>query len=116
MSIHKLKLKGKRVSWYYLFSAPGATRENRRQIKKGGFATKGEAIDAEAARRLDITNEADDVPGATPKTLGAVIREWLKDRGPTLSPKTATRYAELAGYLSPDRKSTRLNSSHLGIS
>ena len=102
MSIHKLKLKGKRVSWYYLFSAPGSTRENRRQIKKGGFASKGEAVDGEAARRLEITSEAEDVPGATPKTLGAVIREWLKDRGPTLSPKTATRYAELAEYLSPE--------------
>jgi integrase len=90
------------VSWYYLFPAPGSTRENRRQIKKGGFATKGEATAAEAARRLEIANEAEETPGATPKTLGAVIREWLKDRGPILSPKTATRYGELAEYLSPE--------------
>jgi integrase len=102
MSIHKLKLKRKRVSWYYLFSAPGSTRTDRHQIKQGGFSTKQEAIDAEATRRLEIANEAETTPGATPKTLGAVIKEWLKDRGPTLSPKTATRYAELAEYLSPE--------------
>src|SRR5450432_1877585 len=96
MAIYKRNLKGKGVSWCYLFSAPGATRENRAQIKKAGFATKKEATEAEAARRLELTIEAEAPAGGTPKTLGAVIQEWLKDRGSTFSPKTASRYAELA--------------------
>jgi Arm DNA-binding domain len=51
MAVYKRKWKsahGVQTNWYYVFDAPGSTRDNRRQILKSGYASKKEAQDAEA--------------------------------------------------------------------
>ena len=45
MPVFKRKYESGKVVWRYLFSAPGATREDRRLIAEVGFASKQEAID-----------------------------------------------------------------------
>src|ERR1035437_9316524 len=52
MPIHKRKKRNK-VDWYYKFDLPGATRNSRRIIRGFGYATRQEAVAAEANRRLD---------------------------------------------------------------
>jgi len=53
MPVFKRKYESGKVVWRYLFSAPGATREDRRLIAEVGFASKQEAIDAETKRRAE---------------------------------------------------------------
>ena len=48
MSVHKRKYRSGKVTWFYEFDLPGSNREERDRITKSGFATKGEAKDAEA--------------------------------------------------------------------
>jgi len=53
MPVQKRTYESGKTVWYYIFDAPGSTRQSRQQIKESGFATKREAEDAEAQRRLD---------------------------------------------------------------
>jgi hypothetical protein len=48
-----LDLAAKKTVWRYLFSGPRATREDRRLVAEVGFASKQDAIDAEAKRRIE---------------------------------------------------------------
>jgi excisionase family DNA binding protein len=74
---------GKTV-WSFVFSAPGATRAEQRQITESGFATKREAEAAESQRRVDEQKKYDrakvgDVaPVALAKTLHALLNEFIE--------------------------------------
>jgi integrase len=109
MAVHKRKyVSGKNV-WFYRFNAPGTTRENRREVREFGFATKQEAIDAEAARRIDEQKKSEMartgavVFGAIPKTLAGLLDEFFRQHASEkLAGKTIERYRDYATYLSPD--------------
>ena len=51
MPVFKRQYESGTTVWRYIFSAPGATRQERRLICEVGFASKQEAVDAEAKRR-----------------------------------------------------------------
>jgi integrase len=94
--------------WFYCFNAPGSTRNNRIEIRASGFATKQEAVDAEAARRIDehqkneMSRTGAVVVGAIPKTLAGLLDEFfLQHANEKLASKTVERYKEHASYLSP---------------
>ena len=53
MPVFKRKYESGKTVWRYIFSAPGSTRQDRRLIEAVGFASKQEAIDAEAKRRTE---------------------------------------------------------------
>ena len=81
------------------------------------FATRKEATDAEAARRLQIHREAEQARKAdTPPllTLGGLLNEYLADqdrkpKGMRIASKTLERYRELAACLSPEITTLPLN-------
>jgi integrase len=106
MSIKKRTYRTGKCSWFYVFDAPGSTRESRKQITESGFVTKREAEIAEAERRISIKLEhelrkAKDV-APLPKTLGALLEEFFREHGEKkLALKTLERYREQASYLSP---------------
>jgi hypothetical protein len=110
MPVFKRKYESGSVIWRYLFSAPGATRANRRVISEVGFASKQDAIDAEAKRRTEELQKfelakagAGSVDAALPTTLGMLFREFfLQHAEERLAPKTIERYRELAAYLAPE--------------
>jgi site-specific recombinase XerD len=53
MPVFKRKYESGKIVWRYLFSGPGATRQERRLFAEVGFASKQDAIDAEAKRRIE---------------------------------------------------------------
>jgi integrase len=106
MAVHKRKWKsasGVQTTWYYVFDGPGSTRENRRQILKSGFASKKEAQDAEAERRLSAQREYNlmkATPAELPGTLSGLLKEFFDEHGEkALAAKTLKRYREMADYL-----------------
>ena len=110
MPVFKRKYESGKVVWRYLFSAPGATREDRRLISEVGFASKQEAIDAEATRRAEELQKyeltrggAGAVADALPTTLGMLFGEFFRQHAEEkLAPKTIERYRELVTYLAPE--------------
>jgi len=110
MPVYKRKYKSGDVVWSYLFSGPGATREDRRQCTASGFATKKEAQDAEAARRIEEQRKYDleragacTVAAELPKTLASLLEEFFRQHAEeNLAPKTVERYREGVAYLSPE--------------
>jgi integrase len=115
MPVHKRSYRNGKIVWYYAFPAPGSTRADQDRITESGFATKDAAQKAEAARRIQIQNEAESAEDArkreaeaavkakepAPLTLGGLLAEFFADCG-ELAPKTLERYRELAAYLHPD--------------
>ena len=53
MPVYKRKYGSGKATWYYMFSLPGSTRQDRRRIPDSGFSSKREAEDAEARRRIE---------------------------------------------------------------
>jgi integrase len=109
MAVHKRKWKsatGVQTNWYYVFDAPGSTRQDRRQILKSGFASKKEAQDAEAERRIKEQREYNllkATPGELPGTLSGLLKEFFNQHGEkALGAKTLKRYREMADYLDTD--------------
>jgi integrase len=110
MPVFKKKYESGRVVWRYLFSGPGATRTDRRLISEVGFASKQDAIDAEAKRRTEelqkfelVKAGAGSVASALPTTLGMLVSEFFRQHAEEkLAPKTIERYKELAAYLAPE--------------
>jgi len=109
MSVRKRKNPSGKVVWFYSFDAPGSTREKRRKVREFGFATKQEATDAEAARRIDeqkkyeMAKSGAGVTGEVPKTLAGLLDEFFRQHADEkLAGKTVQRYRELVSYLSPD--------------
>jgi integrase len=109
MAIRKRKWKtaqGVKIAWCYVFDAPGSTRENRKQIFESGFASKKEATDAEAERRIKEQRDFElqkATPAAVPGTLSGLLDEFFSEHGTkALAPKTLQRYREMAEYLDAD--------------
>src|SRR5580698_886007 len=108
MAVHKRKYVSGKNAWFYRFNAPGTTRQNRREVREFGFATKQEAIDAEAARRIDeqkkyeMAKTGAVVVGAVPKTLAELLDEFFRQHASEkLAGKTIERYRDYAAYLCP---------------
>jgi hypothetical protein len=109
MPAFKKKNRSGKIVWAYMFSPPGASRANRARISKSGFATKREAEDAEAQRRIDENQKQDlakvgaSVAGPLPKTLAMLIEEVFRQHvDQKLAPKTVERYHQQAASLSPE--------------
>jgi integrase len=107
MPVHKRK-HGKN-SWFYQFGLPGATREYRNRVGESGFATKAEAQDAEARRRIEEQQKREmakagvGVIAEIPKTLAMLMQEFFVQHvDKKLAPKTVERYHEQAAYLHPE--------------
>jgi hypothetical protein len=104
MSVHKRKYRNGRVVWYYEFSAAESSRESRERFTESGFATRKEAIDAEAVRRLQVQREAEEAEKASappPLTLAGLLGEYFADQdrkpeGMRIASKTLERYRELS--------------------
>jgi hypothetical protein len=58
MPVYKRKYISGTVLWFYKFSPPGAQRGTL-PVREFGFATKQEAVDAEAVRRIDEQQKYD---------------------------------------------------------
>ncbi len=109
MAIRKRKWKtaqGIKIAWAYVFDAPGSTRKDRKQIFESGFASKKEAQDAEAERRLKEQRNVElqlATPGEIPGTLAGLLKEFFDQHGEkSLAAKTLKRYREMADYLDAD--------------
>src|SRR5271163_409225 len=100
MPVYKRKYKSGTVLWFYKFSPPGAKRGTL-PIRGFGFATKREAEDAEANRRIDEQQKYDlakagsGVAAAPPRTLSMLLDEFFGQYvEKKLAPKTVERYHE----------------------
>ena len=99
MPVYKRKYKSGTVLWFYKFSPPGSKRGTL-PIRQFGFATKQEAVDAEANRRIEEQQKcelakAGSVAAAPPKTLSMLFQEFLRQHAEEkLAPKTVERYRE----------------------
>ena len=110
MPVFKRKYESGKVVWRYIFSAPGSTRRDRRLVEAVGFASKQDAIDAEAKRRTEELQKlelaktgAGSVAAALPTTLAMLLREFFCQHAEEkLAPKTIERYRELVTYLAPE--------------
>lgn len=109
MPAYKRKYSSGKPSWYFMFSLPGSTREDRGRISESGFATKREAEDAEARRRTEELQKRDlekagaGIAARPPKTLSMLLEEFFAQHvDEKLAPKTAERYHEQAAYLDPE--------------
>jgi len=104
MSVHKRKYRSGQVVWFYQFDPPGSTREQRGRVTESGFATKREAEDAEAIRRVEEQQKLDLAKGGIasplPETLSALLEEFFRQHvDENLAPKTIERYHQQATYL-----------------
>ncbi len=107
MPVYKRKYRSGTVLWFYKFAPPGATRGSL-PVRKFGFATKREAEDAEAQRRIDEQQKyewaktGEGVAAPLPKSLAMLLGEFLCDHAEKkLAPKTVERYREQVLYLDP---------------
>jgi len=109
MSVHKRKNRSGKISWSFQFSLPGASRNDRKRVFGNGFATKGEAVAAEAARRLEEQRKTElakagaNVATELPKTLSMLLDEFFRQHvDEKLAPKTIERYHDQAAYIDPE--------------
>jgi integrase len=105
----KRKYRSKQVVWAYQIDLPGSTRTERIRISESGFATKGEALDAEAKRRIEEQQKREmlkagaGVVAQAPRTLGTLLLEFFRQHADGhLAPKTVERYHDQAAYLDPE--------------
>ena len=109
MPVYKRRNASGKIVWFYKFQPPGATR-NAPPIREFGFATKQEAVDAEAARRIEEQKKLDlkkagaaGVAAALPTTLAMLLAEFMKQHAEEkLSPTTIEGYHRMIEYLSPE--------------
>src|SRR5216684_3055904 len=109
MPAYKRKYGSGKGAWYFMFSLPGSTRQDRRRISESGFSTKREAEDAEAHRRieeqqkLELEKTGAGVAAKPPRTLAGLLEEFFRQHvDEKLAPKTIERYHEQAAYLDPE--------------
>jgi integrase len=110
MPVFKRKYESGKTVWRYILSAPGSTRQDRRLVEAVGFASKQQAIDAEAQRRTVELQKHElekagggPVAAALPTTLTMLFHEFFRQHAEEkLAPKTIERYRELAAYLAPE--------------
>lgn len=108
MPTFKRKTRSGKMSWSFMFSLSGSTREDRRRISESGFATKSEALAAEARRRVAEQQKKEfamcgkDVT-QIPTTLAMLLDEFfIQHVVGKLAPKTDERYHQQAAYLHVD--------------
>jgi integrase len=106
MPVGKRKYQSGKIVWFYQFDLPGSTRTARRLVRESGFATKGEASDAEAVRRIEEQKKlasaitAANLAAKLPTTLGMLLDEFLRQHADQkLAAKTTERYRQQAKYL-----------------
>ena len=123
MAVKKRSYRSGKAVWYYVFDAPGSTRTSRRQITESGFATKREAEEAEAQRRIAEQEKSEAVKAGSvdaplPKTLAMLLRDFLAEHAEKkLAAKTVERYREQTAYLSSELLSMpirEITALHLG--
>src|SRR5438309_1477318 len=110
MPVYKRRYRSGKVVWYYQFAQPGSTRRNQNLITESGFATKQQATDFEAVRRIEEQKKiemqkagAAGVAAAMPTTLAMLLAEFMKQHArENLAPKTVERYHEMAAYIAPE--------------
>jgi hypothetical protein len=107
MAVYKRKYPSGKTTWGYIFDAPASTKTNRRQIKASPFASKKDAQDAEAKRRMEAQHEYEaslrDAVAPLPTTLRGLIEDFCKEHADkNLAPKTVERYREAVAYIDPD--------------
>jgi integrase len=108
MPAYKHKNRRGAIKWGYMFSLPGSSRKDRRRVGKGGFATKREAEDAEARRRIEELQKLEAAKrggqsAEIPKTLAILLDEFFAQHvDGELAPKTAERYHDQVAYLHPN--------------
>jgi integrase len=109
MPAYKQRTRKGAIKWGYMFSLPGSSRNDRRRVSQSGFATKREAEDAEARRRieehqkLDLAKAGAGVAAKPPTTLAQLLTEFFKQHvDEKLAPKTVERYHEQAAYVHQD--------------
>jgi integrase len=109
MPVYKRTYPSGQTVWWYIFDAPGSTRQNRQQITESGFSTKHEAQDAEAQRRTEerqkqqLAKAGGSVAGPLPRTLSMLLEEFFRQHvDEKLAPKTVERYHEQAAYIDPE--------------
>ena len=95
MPVFKRKYESGKTVWRYLFSGPGATREDRRLFAEVGFASKQDAIDAEAKRRTEELQKFELAKAGAasvavqrfPTTLGTLFREFFLQHAEERNPR-----------------------------
>ena len=106
MPVFKRKYRSGKVVWSYQFARPGSTRQSQNLLTESGFATKQEAMDAEAMRRAEeLVRQAatGGVAAPMPTTLAMLLAEFMKQHAEeNLAPKTVERYREMAAYIAPE--------------
>jgi integrase len=108
MPVYKRKTRRGKTEWFYQFEGPGSTRANRVVIKKTGFATKQDAVDAESERRTqvkqvhDLAKSGRAIDAPLPETLGALLADFFAWADEKRAPKTVERYREMAACLSAE--------------
>jgi len=108
MAVFKRKYRSGKTVWCFVIDAPGSSREDLRQIKESGFATKAAAEKAEAERRVGEQQryelELAGIPGAPlPKTLADLLADFFAEHAERkLARKTTERYREQMAYLHAD--------------
>jgi hypothetical protein len=95
MPVYKRKYRSGKVVWYYQFAPPGSTRDKQNLLTESGFATKQEAIAAEATRRtaeMARLAATGGVAAPMPTTLAMLLAEFMKQHAEeNLAPKTVER-------------------------
>src|SRR5271154_411770 len=106
MPVYKRKYRSGKVVWYYQFALAGSSRHKQNLMTESGFATKQEAIAAEATRRTEEMVRQAATGGVTapmPTTLSMLLAEFMKQHAEeNLAPKTVERYREMAEYIAPE--------------
>jgi len=124
MPPYKDKTRSGAIKWAFMFSLPGSTRKDRRRICESGFATKREAEDAEARRRvqeqqrLELEKAGSGVAARAPQILAALLQEFFVHHvDQKLAPKVVERYHQQAACLDPgllQMPLAEITSLHLG--
>ena len=106
--VYKRKYNSGTALWYFKFQPPAAARGSL-PIRQFGFATKREAEDAEANRRIEeqkkyeLAKAGSGVAAEPPKTLSMLLEEFFTQHvEKKLAPKTIERYHEQAACLNPE--------------
>lgn len=107
MAVYKREYRSGKISWSYVFDAPDSTRAARRQIRATHFATKKEAADAEAKRRIQAQEDYEaslrGAASSVPTTLRDLIEEFCKEHADkNLAAKTVERYRDTVSYISDE--------------
>jgi hypothetical protein len=83
MAVYKRRNRAGKPIWYFMFSLQGSTRQDRRRISQSGFASKNDATNAEAQRRIEEQQKLElakrgNAASQVPKTLATLMEEFFR--------------------------------------